>query len=628
MSRTTVVKRDDKHRFGSTVSIFQRGRSFPVVRLAMSALAMATVASAGVGGLTATKAFAEDSTTPANIAKSISATAPGSTVWGTISLPAKTLVLYDTTGPWGYLGQMYAISLGNLASNAGMVAAQPVVDYTAGEMSKFTAVIYVGSTYGEPIPQSFINDVTTSSTKVLWLGENPWVLDNSSTTATSAFINKYGWDPSTSYFDTNNIASVNYKGQTLSRNPLAGGVIGPNIVTPTKVTVLGTANCTTTAGVAIPCASQARVNGATSFPWAISSANLTYVGENPLSYMTETDRYLALADLVQGLTAPAVTGHTALVRLEDISVSDSNRQLLAAARYLHSQHISFGINLIPHWLDPLGTYSNGVPTNIPLTSPKAKSFVATIKKMIRLGGVLGQEGYTHQYSNIPNPYDGTTADDFEFYRGQCATTASAPYTFVTPCANTDWVIEEGPLPGDSGSWAASRVQAGLSEIAAVGLPRPTYWVTPHYAASSVDYLAFAKYYGSNTTTAGYDRRLYFGGQLSTPAAPNYSQVMGQFFPYMVHDLYGSTVIPENLGDYEPIALNNHPARTPADIVAEAKDNLAVRNGFASFFYDPSYGTSALTQIVSGIQGLGYTFASPKTLLGAQSTTTFGASSGS
>lgn len=37
---------------------------------------------------------------------------PGATVWGTKSLPSRTLVLYDTTGPWGYLGQMYAMAAG------------------------------------------------------------------------------------------------------------------------------------------------------------------------------------------------------------------------------------------------------------------------------------------------------------------------------------------------------------------------------------------------------------------------------------------------------------------------------------------------------------------------------------
>jgi hypothetical protein len=39
----------------------------------------------------------------------------------------------------------------------------------------------------------------------------------------------------------------------------------------------------------------------------------------------------------------------------------------------------------------------------------------------------------------------------------------------------------------------------------------------------------------------------------------------------------------------------------------------VRDGFASFFYDPSYGTTPLGQIITGIKKAGYTFVSPASL---------------
>ncbi|MGH1556019.1 hypothetical protein ACRAWF_42110 [Streptomyces sp. L7] len=51
-------------------------------------------------------------------------------------------------------------------------------------------------------------------------------------------------------------------------------------------------------------------------------------------------------------------------------------------------------------------------------------------------------------------------------------------------------------------------------------------------------------------------------------------------------MYGTKVIPENIGNYEPEAFNNHPARLPADLVAAAKDNLAVRDGFAQLLLPP------------------------------------------
>ena len=93
-----------------------------------------------------------------------------------------------------------------------------------------------------------------------------------------------------------------------------------------------------------------------------------------------------------------------------------------------------------------------------------------------------------------------------------------------------------------------------------------------------------------------------------------TKMMGQYFPYSVRDVYGSAVIPENIGNIEPEPFNNHPARLPADLIATAKANLVVRDGTASFFYHPYLGTDALKQTVEGIQGLGYTFVAGSALL--------------
>jgi hypothetical protein len=69
----------------------------------------------------------------------------------------KALVLYDSTGPYGWLGEMYGIQTVNLASHFGAWTAHPVGQYTAGELNGYTAVIYVGSTYDEPVPARSTN---------------------------------------------------------------------------------------------------------------------------------------------------------------------------------------------------------------------------------------------------------------------------------------------------------------------------------------------------------------------------------------------------------------------------------------------------------------------------------------
>jgi uncharacterized protein YdaL len=363
-----------------------------------------------------------------------------------------------------------------------------------------------------------------------------------------------------------------------------GGVLRPNILGGTfpAVTTLAQAADTGT-------------SPATTFPWAIRSGNLTYIGEIPFQYVSETDRVIALEDLLFDALAPsAATQHRAMVRLEDLSAHDSSTQLMTIAQFLYQRHIPYGFNVIPFYKDPTGHYNNGVPQSIALTSSAAASFVTTIKYMLSHGGAMIDEGYTHQYpGSNANPYDGVSGDDAEF--------------FLAHIDSGNNVVWDGPVPGDSTTLALGLVNNSVNAYKAAGLPVPTLWVTPHYFATDVDYHAIATVYPER-----YERSIYFSGTLSHQSV-NYGEYIGQFFPYAVHDVYGTTVLPENLGDYEPVSENNHPIRLPADILREAQYNLAVRDGFASFFYDPTYGTTPLQQTITGIQQLGYTFVNPSSL---------------
>ena len=151
-------------------------------------------------------------------------------------------MLYDTTNTWGWLGELYAIGGGNLATHFGQVTAEPVADYVSGQVNSYTATIYIGSTYNEPIPQTFLNDVLSTTKPVIWIGDNIWQLTGTpGSAADTAFEAAYGWDPATSYFDTaDTIASVSYKGQTFTRNTAnTGGVLAPHITTPSQVECAG-----------------------------------------------------------------------------------------------------------------------------------------------------------------------------------------------------------------------------------------------------------------------------------------------------------------------------------------------------------------------------------------------------
>ena len=51
-----------------------------------------------------------------------------------------------------------------------------MANYKAGDLSAYTAVIYLGSTYDEPLPTAFLDDVTATTKPVTWVYDNIWQL--------------------------------------------------------------------------------------------------------------------------------------------------------------------------------------------------------------------------------------------------------------------------------------------------------------------------------------------------------------------------------------------------------------------------------------------------------------------
>jgi uncharacterized protein YdaL len=159
-----------------------------------------------------------------------------------------------------------------------------VAQYAAGELDGYAAVVYLGSTFDEPLPTPFLNDVLAGSRPVLWVGSNIWQLVSQDPT----FAADFGF--TTTFYDTSPVSRVDYKGTALTRDLLnGGGIVGVQINDPTRAQVLATA---------------VKGDGST-IPWAVRGANLTYVGESPFSYVTGNDRYLAFADLLFDLLAPS-----------------------------------------------------------------------------------------------------------------------------------------------------------------------------------------------------------------------------------------------------------------------------------------------------------------------------------
>jgi uncharacterized protein YdaL len=484
---------------------------------------------------------------------------------------AKALVLYDTEGEWGYLGELYAAGVGTLASHFGSWHAAPVAQYRSGDVKDYSALIYIGSSYAQPLPAAFLDEVAASAIPVLWIDKNIWQL----TSHVPDFQSRYGFMPSD--YDTAAIAKVEYKGVTLDRDLSNNDGVMAYAAQSEPSTAL---------------AQAVRPDGS-KLPWAVHSGALTYIGENPFDYLGETDRYLAFGDMLYDVFGVAVPTerHRALIRIEDVSAENDPDNLRKLADYLASEQVPFSIATIPQYVDPLGAYNDGVPKSVSLS--QAPDTLAAIQYMVQRGGTVIMHGYTHQYSNVQNPYSAVSADDYEFYRAHLDATNA--------------VIYDGPVSEDSVDWATQRITAGLGEFAAAGLPRPTIFEWPHYAASDLDAQALRGCFA-----VVYQQAMYFTGVLSG-ATPDYQKNIAIFAPYVTQDAYGFEMIPENLGNYASASDAQTPTRSAADIVRVAQANRVVRDGFASFFFHGYYTVEELKPIIDGIKAAGFEFTAASAL---------------
>ena len=602
----------------------RRKRRLPSKAAAFTVLALVGVLGAGGAVVAAQNAWVEHSADAAwadiNVDKwaqvaasqpqvpAISTTRAGDTVSLGPEGGKKTLVLWTTGGEYEPVAETNAIQVAHLATHFGRVTVKPAASYEAGAIRGYDALLFVGSTYESPLPQSLITDVMASSTPILWAGSGlqqvagqvaPGVLDDvTAESRAAAFRARYGWDAAESSTDAaSKFASVTYKGQALPRDAeqVTDGLVVPRIVNPAAVTVLAEAACAAPSGGA--CTNPQRLAKGT-VPWAIRSGNLTFVSEVPFSFALENDRYLAFADLLYDVIAPDTKPiKQAALRLEDVSPNSDPAKIREYADYLSSQGVPFQIATVPNFVDREGVTNAGTPRNITLA--EAPQVVEALKYAQSKGATLIQHGTTHQFGRLHNPYNGVTGDDFEFYKALCSTTAAPPFTFI-PCETDTHVQFLGPLSEESEEHFVQRILGGRALFEQAGLSAPPIFETPHYMSSPAGYRAMRQVY-----TTRYERALYADGLLT--GKPSTGEVASQIFPYSVTDIYGSKVLPENLGNYSPTSYSGHPVRTPDDILAAAKSNLVVRESTASLFYHPFLPIDGLQKVVTGIKGMGYTF---------------------
>ncbi len=290
-------------------------------------------------------------------------------------------------------------------------------------------------------------------------------------------------------------------------------------------------------------------------PYIIKCRNFWYVADIPSSFVIEGGRHIVFADLLHDiLREDHKEKHQALVRIEDVSPESNPESLRAIADFLDSKNVSFSVGLVPFYLNPTD--------NATVSLTDRPELVEAIQYMVSKGGTVILHGCTHQYR-------GETTVDYEFWDE----------------------FSDQPIFEDSKEYVRIRIEKALDECSANDI-YPLVWETPHYAASLLDYQVIDQYFSTC-----YERR-------QTMDISGTDQLLPFFIP--ADDVHNQ-LIPENLG-YIPM---ENPS--PEKMISDAEKNLAVRDGFASFFFHPFVDLNVLKELVKSIQELGYTFANIRTM---------------
>ena len=293
----------------------------------------------------------------------------------------------------------------------------------------------------------------------------------------------------------------------------------------------------------------------TTIPYVIRSSNFWYVVDSPFSYATEEDRYLLFADMLHDILGEQhPESHSALIRIEDTNPFSDPAQLRAVADVLADLGVPFLVGVTPFYVNPV--------TGTRVAMSDKPDYVDALHYMMEHGGTIILHGTTHQYK-------GETSVDYEYWDES----------------------RDRILPVDSRQYVEKKIRDAINECMKNSV-YPLAWETPHYTASALDYTVFAEHFSTAV-----EQRLVLD-RLD----------QSQYFPYLIYrDMYGQRIYPENLG-YVPFDTDWRKQEESVDLlIAHARANLAVRDGFATAFFHPFLDPDLLKRLVEGIQELGYTY---------------------
>jgi uncharacterized protein YdaL len=311
-----------------------------------------------------------------------------------------------------------------------------VNDYKSGQINGFDLTFYAGLNPSNVVPANFLNDVFSTTKKIVWLNTGFQDFSHRFDTKKRFGFVITGVDSVTGY------DKVNAFNRTFTKDDSAICTI--QITNPKVVEVVATAT-----------ASRKRKEQ----PYILRSGNLLYFADSPMAFATPNGRYILFADMLHDILGePHEINHQAIIRIEDITVFENPNALRHIADVLSDRNIPFLIGVVPFFVDP----AQGMRLSI---SDKPE-LVDALQYMVHNGGTIVMHGVTHQYK-------GVTTADYEFWDEE---------------ANS-------VIKGETEDAIARKLESGIQEFMKNGL-YPLVWETPHYTASFKLYRTVSKYFST------------------------------------------------------------------------------------------------------------------------------------
>ncbi|MDB5048244.1 MAG: hypothetical protein JWO30_1315 [Fibrobacteres bacterium] len=461
----------------------------------------------------------------------------------------RVLVLHDPRGLG--VAKQVAVLFGHFGLETVTAAVDSFSDTLVGAND---LVAYVGSKENYPLPAAFLAWAAEPESKLFWADFNLWQLDRPLTG---------GHGDTNTYRDTaKGIAAAPSNG-VLARRGLKFEYLRHTSDYNTVLyggqelyktdSVFNQVAVLDTAKVKVH--ARVRSRDGETHPYILQSGNFWFVADCPTDYIVEGGRDAAFADVLHEFVGEShPVKRTALVRIEDVCPLTDPASIRAIADLLHGQGVPFSISLVTYYVDP--------DENTALTLSDRPEFVKAIKYAMSKGAAIVMHGSTHQYR-------GRSTYDYEFWDA----------------------LHDSPLFEDSKEYVRVRLQRGIDEMRKNGI-YPIVFETPHYACSQLDYGVIDQFF-----SAEYGRRQVID-----------QTGFDQLVPFFIaRHPSGNSIIPENLG-YVPNDLQD-----AAPLLRFAKNNLAVRDGFASFFFHPWIDRKVLKELVTGVRAMGYEFSDIRSL---------------